>query len=68
MTDQNTDRSKMSSDCFAGMAEMMRSVMSKKDAYCCPCAEKITQMMRKCCQVQNKEENATETPNQDAPE
>ncbi|MGC9965465.1 MAG: hypothetical protein ABSE08_08670 [Syntrophobacteraceae bacterium] len=67
MTDQNTDRSKMSSGCFAGMPEMMRKMMSKKGGSCCPCAETMSEMMPECCQVQTEKESPAEKPDRNAP-
>jgi hypothetical protein len=67
MADGNTDRSKMSSGCFAGMPEMMRSMMSKKGGSCCPCAETMTEMMAECCPVQTENESQAEKQGHDAP-
>ena len=67
MADQNTDRSKMSSGCFAEMPEMMRNMMSKKGGSCCSCAEAMTEMMQECCSVQTQKESPAEEQGQDAP-
>jgi hypothetical protein len=71
MADQNTDRSKMFSGCFARMPEMMRNMMSKKGGSCCSWAETMAEMMPKCCAVQTavqtEEENPTAKTDQEAP-
>ena len=67
MADQNTDPSKKSSGCFAGMPEMMRNMMSKKGGSCCSLAETMAEMMPKCCAVRTEKENPTEKPDQEAP-
>ncbi len=69
MADQSTERSKMSSGCFAKMPEMMRNMMSKKGGSCCCSAEKMAEMMSNCCpvQVQTQEEGPAEESGQDAP-
>ncbi len=67
MADQNTDRSKLFSGCFAGMPEMMRKMMSKKDGSCCSCAETMTGMMQECCSDQTEKQSPAEKQAQDAP-
>ena len=67
MADQNTERPKMSSGCFAGMPEMMRNMMSKKGGSCCPCTETMTEMMQECCSNQTEKRRPAEEQGQDAP-
>ena len=67
MADQNTERSKMSSCCFAKMPEIMQNMMSKKGGSCCPCAATMTEMMQKCCSDQTEKLSPAEEPGQDAP-
>jgi len=67
MADQNTERTKMSSGCFAKMPEMMLNMMSKNGGSCCPCEGKMAEMKSKCCPVQTQKESPAEESCQDAP-
>lgn len=67
MADQNTEKTKMSSDCFAKIPEMMRNMMSKKGGSCCPCTETLSAMMQECCPGRTEKESTVEKQGQDAP-
>jgi len=67
MADQNTERRKMSSGCFARMPEMIRNMMSKKGGSFCPTAEAMAEMMPECCPLETQKEIRAEKPGQDAP-
>ncbi len=67
MADQNTERRKMPSGCFAGMPETMRNMMSKKGGSCCTCAEMMIEMIQQCCPDQTEKRRPTEEQGQNAP-
>ncbi len=67
MADQNTDRRKMFSDCFAWMPKMMRNMALKKGGSCCSCVETMAEMTPERCRVETRKEHPAEEQGQDAP-
>jgi len=61
MATDNTDEKKTESCCDSGMQAMMQNMMCEKMKSCCPQAEKMSEMMSKCCAPANNTEPANKT-------